>query len=162
MSDRETPAGGKIEVRSERAEAAVAAAPPARPAVLDKAAILAIPDIVPILVEVPEWGGCVWVRGLTARERDAFEASMVEVDKKTGERRPRTGNLRARLVVMGLCDEAGNRVFSDDDIPALGRKSALGMERVFDTIRGLSGMTDADLSLLEGNSNGQGDDSPTA
>ena len=158
---QETPAGGaaldgaakNIDVRTERAP---------RPSVLDREAILSIPDIVPVLVEVPEWGGSVYVRGLTARERGQFEASMVEVDRKTGERRPKTGNLRARLVVIGVCDEAGRRVFSDEDIPALGKKAALGMERLFDTIRNLSGMTDEDLSLLEGNSLGQDDGSPIA
>ena len=28
-------------------------------------------------VEVPEWGGCIYVRTLTGTERDAFESSVV-------------------------------------------------------------------------------------
>jgi hypothetical protein len=122
--------------------------------VLGRDDILAAPDIHPQKVEMPEWGGCVYVRGLTARERDAFESSIVSVDKN-GERKVNARNVRARLVALGVCDEAGQPVFTENDVNGLGKKSALALERLFDTIRHLSGMTDADLAELEGNSDGQ-------
>ena len=127
--------------------------------VLGRDAIFAAPDNAPQLVEVPEWGGSVYVRGLSARERDQFEIAIT--DAKTGK--PKAGaNVRGLLVVMGVCDEAGARIFTDADADALSAKGALAMERVFDTIRHLSGMTDEDLSLLEGNSTGQSVSLPTA
>lgn len=122
--------------------------------VLGRDDILAAPDIHPQKVEMPEWGGCVFVRGLTARERDAFESSIVSVDKN-GERKVDARNVRARLVALGVCDESGQPIFTANDVAELGKKSALALERLFDTIRHLSGMTDADLAELEGNSDGQ-------
>jgi hypothetical protein len=110
-------------------------------------------------LEVPEWGGHVYVRGLTARERDEFEIAVTK--RKGGETIWDVRNVRARLCVIGLCDEQGRRLFSDEEIPSLGKKSALVLERCFDTIRHLSGMTDADLAELEGNSPAPSDDSPS-
>ena len=45
---------------------------------LTAAEILGTEDIVEELVEVPEWKGTVRVRGLTGRERDAYEASLLD------------------------------------------------------------------------------------
>jgi hypothetical protein len=128
--------------------------------VLGRDDILAAPDIHPQRVEMPEWGGCVYVRGLTARERDAFESSIVSVDKN-GERKVNARNVRARLVALGICDEGGQPVFTESDVNELGKKSALALERLFDTIRHLSGMTDDDFAELEGNSDGQSEGSLT-
>lgn len=126
---------------------------------LSRDAILQASDIRTKLVHVPEWGGSVLVRGLTGRERDAFELAVT--DMKTGG--PKVGaSVRARLVVLGAVEENGTRLFSDDDVAALGKKSAAALERVFDEIRHLSGMTDEDLAELEGNSDSQGDVSPSA
>ena len=40
--------------------------------------ILAVDDLQTQKVDVPEWGGSVYVRGLTGSERDALEASIVK------------------------------------------------------------------------------------
>lgn len=113
--------------------------------VLGKDAILAAADIQPELVDVPEWGGQVYVRGLTASERDQFEFAVVRARDGQAKR----VNIRAQLVAWGLCDEAGHRLFSDAEVAQLGRKSALAMERVFDRVRHLSAMTDEDVAELE-------------
>lgn len=101
-------------------------------------------------VTVPEWGGMtVHVRGLTAAERDAFEADSI-----TGRGRNRDVNLRnirARLVVRCLVDDDGARVFGDDDVDALGGKSAAALNRLFDVASRLSGLSDADVEELAGN-----------
>ena len=100
------------------------------------------------------------MRGLTARERDAFESSVMRPGKD-GKQTVNTKDLRARLAVLGVCDESGAQIFQREDIEALSAKSALALERVFDAVRALSGMTDQDLAELEGNSDGQSDDSPS-
>lgn len=125
---------------------------------LNRDAILQAVDIQPELIDVPEWGGQVYVRGLTGRERDAFELGVT--DPKTGMPKP-GANIRGRLAVLGLCEADGSRLFSDDDLSALAKKSALALERVVDHVRHLSGMTDEDLARLEGNSDSQGMDSPS-
>jgi len=110
---------------------------------LDRKAIFKAVDLDVKKVDVPEWGGEVCVRGLTARERDHFEASIgtsANLD-----------NLRARLVVLSLCDEDGARIFKDSDAIELGKKNATVVNRLFDVARSMSGMTDADVQELEGN-----------
>ena len=85
------------------------------------------------LVNVPEWGGDVFVRTMTGTDRDAFEASLIG---KEG----RMENVRARLVSLTLCNEAGERMFDDAEIAALGKKSARALDRVFSVAQRLNGI----------------------
>lgn len=137
--------------------------------ILSKEAILSADDLVKELVEVPEWGGAVYVRALTGAERDAFEQSMVEMRtvrqgrKQETVREMRLQNIRARLCALTICDEEGNRLFTDADVQALGRKSASALNRVFQVAQRLSGLTDEDVEELAGNSDEiRSDDSSSA
>lgn len=120
------------------------------PAVLlSKDAILAVRDVVTETVEVPEWGGAVRVRGLTAAERDAFEGEVVQrngLSVKTDTR-----NMRARMVVLSVVDEDGARLFSYHDIEALGEKSSRALDRIFAVAMRLSGLRPQDVEELAGN-----------
>lgn len=100
-------------------------------------------------VEVPEWGGKVRVRALTGAERDAFEASIVVRKGNRAELNP--VNMRAKLVALTIVDENGNRIFSDSDIEALGRKSASALDRVFQVAQRLSGLRPEDLEEMTKN-----------
>lgn len=123
--------------------------------ILSKDAIFAAADTPTETVHVEEWGGDVIVRGLTAAGRDAFEASIQKREKdKRGKERVKTDltNFRAKLVVLCLVDEAGNRLLSNDDAVALGNKSAAAVNQVFDVARRLSGMSQEDVEEMEGNS----------
>lgn len=101
--------------------------------ILTKEAILAADDLPRELVNVPEWGGDVFVRTMTGTDRDAFEASLIG---KEG----RMENVRARLVSLTLCNEAGERIFDDAEIAALGKKSARALDRVFSVAQRLNGI----------------------
>lgn len=101
--------------------------------ILTKEAILAADDLPRELVNVPEWGGDVFVRTMTGTDRDAFEASLIG---KEG----RMENVRARLVSLALCNEAGERMFDDAEIAALGKKSARALDRVFNVAQRLNGI----------------------
>ena len=103
---------------------------------LSRDAILSAEDLEKELVHVPSWGGHVYVRALTGAERDAFEASMV--DQRGRDRKMNLKNLRARLCALTICDEEGNRLFSDSDVEALGKKSAAALTRVFAVAQRLS------------------------
>jgi hypothetical protein len=106
--------------------------------ILNKDEILEASDLSKELVSVPEWGGAVYVRSMSGADRDEFENSMVvEVD---GKRQPDLKNMRAKLVALTVVDEHGNRVFDAADIPALARKSAAALERVFDVAQRLNGL----------------------
>ncbi len=127
---------------------------------LTKEAILESQDLPRELVNVPEWGGSVWIRCLTAAERDAFEASMLNTESKGAIR---MANVRAKLVCRAACNEDGSRIFLDADADKLGRKSAAAMDRLFSVAQRLSGMSAKDVEELEKNSDsGLAEDSHSA
>lgn len=105
---------------------------------LTRDAILAATSIRREVVEVPEWGGQVLVRGLTGTERDQLEAGTLKGIGKNAQADMR--NFRARLAALSICDETGKRLFSDSDIAALGQTSAAALDRVADAAMRLSGI----------------------
>lgn len=113
---------------------------------LTKEQILAVDDLQAEDVQVPEWGGTVRVRCMTGVERDAFERSNIGEDGKQD-----ISNFRAKLVARSIVDEHGNRLFSDADIEALGRKSIKALGRCFDVAMRLSAVTDDAVEELEKN-----------
>lgn len=117
-------------------------------ALLSKSAILAADDLPNIDVECPEWGGTVRLRSLTGSERDAFEAGTIK-QLNNNQRRLELRNLRARFVSLCAIDAAGKPLFTEADVAALGAKSALVLERLFDAGRKLSGLSDSDVKELE-------------
>lgn len=121
-------------------------------AALTKEAILAVADAKRTIEEldVPEFGGTAYVRGLTSGERDHYEAQVMQ--RRGKELVPNLTNARAKLVVLALCDENGERLFGDRDISALGKLPAKGVQRIFDKARDLAGLSEEDVDELEGNS----------
>lgn len=115
-------------------------------ALLSRDAILAVPDVKTEELYVPEWGGVVRVRGLSGKERDAYEMSITVGRGRNQEINAR--NARAKLVVRCVVDADGNRLFGDADVAALGEKSAAALQRVFDCCRRLSGLSDEDLEEM--------------
>ena len=107
--------------------------------ILSKSEILECQDMRIKVVEVPEWGGSVRLRSLTGAERDTFEATLVkEVD---GKRVPDMENLRAKLLAATIVDEDDRQIFNVYDLAALGRKSAVALDRVFAVAQRLNGMS---------------------
>jgi len=117
---------------------------------LTREGILGISDLTSETCPVPEWGGSVLVQGLTGEERDEFEASCVKGRGRKAE--VNLHNLRAKLVVIVCRDATGARLFTDDDAPALGRKSAAAINRIYEVGARLSGITEDDVEELLGNS----------
>ncbi len=117
--------------------------------VLDREAILKANDIEKREVYIPEWGGSVYVRGMTGRERDQFEASIIRQRGRDTEINMK--NARAKLVVMCTVDQEGNRLFTDADIALLANKSAKALDRIFAVAQELSGITREDMEELTEN-----------
>lgn len=110
--------------------------------------ILAADDLPREQIETPGWPvPHVWVRGLTAAERDDYEQSLTERGPD-GSVRPRRSirNLRAAFVVRVLVDENGERVFADSDVDKLGEKNAALIDRLWEKGRELSGLDGANPS----------------
>ena len=102
---------------------------------LSKDEILNAEDSEVSSVSVPEWNGDVFVRTITGTERDRFEAAFMNRNGPV----PMT-NIRAKLLVMALCDEQGNRLFTDSDVVALGKKNARALDRAFATAMRVNGI----------------------
>lgn len=114
---------------------------------LTREEILRASDLKIEAVKVPEWGGEVLVGTMTGAARDAWEASLI--GKTRGE--TRLENMRARLLAAAAVDEKGNRLFSEADAEALGRKSSAALERCVKVIQRLNGLSDQDLEDAKGN-----------
>lgn len=116
---------------------------------LNREAILKANDIEKREVYIPEWGGSVYVRGMTGRERDQFEASIIRQRGRNTEINMK--NARAKLVVMCTVDQDGNRLFTDADVAPLADKSAKALDRIFAVAQELSGITREDMEELTEN-----------
>ena len=115
-------------------------------AILTKEAISKVKDLVTEDVEVPEWGGTVRVKMMTAQERDIYELSIYEDEKNN-----RSENVRARLCVSVMIDEKGNRIFGLNEVKVLGKKSAKAVNRVFEVARKLNAIGDDEVKEIEKN-----------
>lgn len=113
----------------------------------DAAAILAADDMKFEVIDVPEWGGKVRIRTMSGEERDAFEASIAGEGKKLN-----TQNIRAKLVMLTVVNSKGDRIFTKEQIDALGKKSAAALNRVYEASAKLSAITKADVEELAKNS----------
>lgn len=110
------------------------------------------------LVELPELGGAVYVRELAGWERDAYEASLMQQVGNTYVMKLK--NARARLAALSICDENGNRLFSERDVQELGKISAAALDRIFDAASKLSRIGEEEIKEVVKNSAGaQSDDS---
>jgi hypothetical protein len=101
---------------------------------LNKEQILSAQDIEKKEVPVPEWGGSVMVYGLTLAEKDIWNSSVMANGKAS-----MTG-ATASLCSLCIRNEDGSRMFTDDDVDALGSKSAIALNRVFQVAQKLSGI----------------------
>lgn len=129
-------------------------------AILNKKQILEAPDIKTELVPVPEWGGEVYVKGMSGAERDQFEGSLIQQRGKA--QRMNLENIRAKLASLTICDKDGKRLFSEADVKALSEKSAGALQRIFTVAQKLSGISDSDVDeLVEGLKSDPFDDSPS-
>src|SRR5215471_2388356 len=103
---------------------------------LSREEILRAADLPTEDVDVPEWGGSVRVRALTAADRDRIEGEQADASGPA-----RFHNFRARLVARAAVDGAGRPLFGEDDVHALAQKSAVALDRVFTAVLRMNGLT---------------------
>lgn len=115
----------------------------------------------------PEWpkaDGHLFLRGITADEHDAHDIFLAHHVSSLPNNALKLGTtFRARVAAMGLVNESGERVFSHsaEHLAILGKKGPV-VERAYDRVRELSGMTVEESEELEKNSEtATGDSSPT-
>ena len=103
--------------------------------VLSKMDVIRNKELKKVLVDVPEWGGSLWVQEMTGEQRDRFDRWVTE--KADG-----VGGFRVRVLIATVVDEEGIPLFSDLDIPDLNKKSGKAVAKLSDKGMELSGMTE--------------------
>jgi len=106
---------------------------------LDRKSILAADDVRKEKIAVPEWKGDVFLRVLTGTDRDRFEESYADQKMKS---------FRIRFLLLALCDEDGERLFSDDEADILGKKSSVVINRLFEAGWKLNAFTQEAVDAL--------------
>ena len=89
------------------------------------------------LVDVPEWGGSVYVRSFAGKQRDQFDSDNTEVDDD-GNISFNGDNYHARLAALSICDEKGKLLFTDHSV--LAGKNSSALARVVAVAKRLSGL----------------------
>lgn len=122
-------------------------------ATLSKADILGNTTIKKERVNVPEWGGEVWVKELTGKERDHYEGDIFQIKSQGGKTQTtfHRANIRARLLVLAIVDDDSKRLFADHELEELGNLGSSALDKLFTVAQRLSGFTEKDVEELEGN-----------
>ena len=101
-------------------------------------------------VSVPEWGGDVYLRALDGETRDAMDEAYMSRRDKDGK----VSNAVFRSIVLEYClvDSAGARLFGDEQIAALNRKSASVLRRLYERAEKLNELGAEAVDAAEKNS----------
>ena len=104
---------------------------------LSRDQIIGADDKVIERIEVPEWNGTIYLRVLSAHERDLFDAST----------RDSSGNFNRidqapKMLVRMICDSEGRLLLAQDDVDVLASKSSRALERLFDVALRINGYTE--------------------
>jgi hypothetical protein len=112
---------------------------------LNRAEIIGAQDLKTVDVDVPEWGGTVRLRMLSAAERFAVN----EAANVGGEFDPAT--FQTTLIERTAVNEDGTPVFDKGDAAALAAKSSGAISRVFEAAAQLNGLGPKPTDAAEGN-----------
>lgn len=147
------------------------------PKLLSRAEILECNDLGrlpgegPTPVDVPEWGGRVFVRTMGGLERDEFDAESAVLQEASPDDKYATfKNVTARLLSRAVCDAAGVPMFTKGDVARLGLKNSEALKKVYHVASAMNGLRAEDVKAIAGKSEtsapsgGPGSDSasPTA
>jgi hypothetical protein len=113
---------------------------------MNRESILAKRSVRIVPVEVPEWNDTVFLRALTVGDRD-------RIDQFVHESKQRLSGFRSLVLSLCLCDQHGNRVFTDAQRAEIDSIDAGIAERLFNAAMPLAGISAADAKEIEGNSN---------
>jgi hypothetical protein len=100
-------------------------------------------------VDVPNWGGSLFIHGLSGKGRDEFEMDMLVGKGKNTEINLR--NLRARLIVKTAHtgpEPDAPLLFGTGDIEWLGDKDAVDLQLVYSVAQRLSGLSNEDVDEM--------------
>ena len=101
-------------------------------------------------VEVPEWGGAVFIRPVTLEEQGKLADLGAKHEKSSASTRIK--NCTLSLLQWTVCDEDGQPIFTAEDLAGLmGKSSASAFLRLQDEVLRFSGLTEESRRELEKN-----------
>lgn len=103
-------------------------------------------------VPVPEWGGEVRILGMSGTERNAYQSSLVVIGTNGKPQRVNLTDQLAKLVGKCLVGEDFERLYTDKEVAALGRKNGAVLDRLADVAKRLSGLDEKSTEDAAGNS----------
>lgn len=106
---------------------------------MDKASLFAA--LAPRVELVSGIPAAVYVREFDGAARDKFDAWLRSHRGPDGE--PRTDGMREYVAMLSVCDAAGVRLFTDDDLPRLAEVSSVAITAIFEAAARLNGLLDA-------------------
>ena len=109
--------------------------------------ILAAKDLEPVKIDVPDWGGSVYVRALSASDRLDFEDKSAKLADKDGS----SLKVMALYLCRVLADAKGDRLFADEDAGLLLGKKASVVLDLFSRASEHNSLTEDDVRDLEKN-----------
>lgn len=111
---------------------------------LNKQQIFGCQDVTSKIVNMPEWGGDVKIRAMSIGDQIDFE----RLNKKCKD----TANIICNTLLYCCIDDDGNRLFSEEDLKALEKKSFRAIERLFNACLDLNSLNEKDLEKQAKNS----------
>jgi hypothetical protein len=101
-------------------------------------------DLVIERVDVPEWGGHVYVRNMPGTIRDKYLKSIRRIVTKGKTQRVEVelDDAGAKLLTYTLCDKHGNLKANAGHVTMLAGKSAVALQRCIDAAGRINGLND--------------------
>ena len=110
---------------------------------LTKHAILSAADCAPQCVNVPEWGGDIYLRPMSGSARAKFEAIYKRADK-SGDR----SGVRGYVLCHTICNADSELLFTESDIEAIEEKNGDVLDRLIEHAMKVSGLGGDDENPL--------------
>jgi len=106
---------------------------------LDLSGIRAANDLPVTAMDIPEWGGKIFLRPMSNGQADLF--SKVASEGAAGEN---PGHAMAVTVALMMCKESGKPMFPnvDEGVKLLGEKSSQVVQRIFSKAMEIAGNTE--------------------
>ena len=90
-------------------------------------------------VEIPEFGGTVYLRAPSAFEMDSWDKEQL---RRKADNNKHLHNLRTRVAIFLCCDKDGNKLFTGADEDALSHQPTAALDRILKAARPLLGWSD--------------------
>lgn len=117
---------------------------------ITRADILAANDRTIEPLEVPEWGGTLYLRSLTVGERFTF-LDLIRKNDWGDTSKADLAAMQAHLIALCVCDKSGVALFTIEDVQALKNKDCLVIDRLFARAQVIAGLIMPDAEATKKN-----------